>query len=294
MMMKRIILIAFAFLAALISCNKTETVSSEEVTVNYTVAVPVTKATLGNGAAVNYVWYALYRTDGSLVKEFSLQPFTEGKALCPVTMVRDQSYRVVFVAQQYDGQGADKTPVYAIDAENAALEMPVSATANSDNYDFFCYLDEVNDYQGSTDAKPVKLARKVAQINYLCTDEDSAAAAALDMTPTASSITLTGVPASYGLLSGQVSDNTVTVTYAKAALTSDLNLLGTAFCLAGDNVATKLELYKGDVLTTTLEVASVPVGLNKRTNITGAIMTGTVDYEISIDVVDTETTHPLN
>lgn len=294
-MMKRTIIITLALLAAVVlSCNKTETVSSGEVTVNYTVAAPATKATLGNGAAVNYVWYALYRTDGSLVKEFTLQPFTEGKALCPVTMVRDQSYKVVFVAQHYDVQGSVKTSVYAVDAANATLAMPVSAAANSDNYDLFCFVDEVNDYQGDTDAKPVKLTRKVAQVNYLCTAEDAAAAAALDMTPTASSITLTGVPASYDLLSGQVSDNTVTVTYAKAALTSDPNLLGTAFCLAGDNLATKLELYKGDVLTTTLDVASVPVGLNKRTNITGAIMTGTVDYEISIDVVDTETTHPLN
>lgn len=290
--MKKLIYITLAALIALTSCNKSETLASGEVTVNYTVAVPVTKAALGNGAAINYVWYALYSTDGSLVREFSLQPFTEGKALCPVTMVRDQSYKVVFVAQHYDVHSGDKTPVYAIDAENAVLEMPVSAIANSDNYDLFCFVEEVIDYQGATDAKPLMLARKVAQINYLCTDEDSAAAAALDMTPTASSITLTGVPASYGLISGQVSDNTVTVTYAKAALTtSDLNLLGTAFCLAGDNVATKLELYKGDVLTTTLEVASVPVGLNKRTNIKGAIMTGRLNSQIGIDVDDTDISH---
>lgn len=283
--MKRTIIIILALLAAaLLSCNKTEKVASGEVTVNYTVAMPMTKASLGNGEAVNYVWYALYRADGSLVQEFPLQPFAAGKAICPVTMVRDQSYKVVFVAQHYKVDGEAKTPAYAVDAMNAVLQMPLTAEANSDNYDVFCYVEEVIDYQGATGAKPVTLTRKVAQVNYFCTSEDAAAAATLGMTPTASEIVLTGVPESYDIISGQPSVNTVEVTYAKTDLTGDTNLLGTAFCFAGDNLTNaELKLYKDDVLTTTLDVDNLPVEINKRTNITGAIMTGTVDYQISLE-----------
>lgn len=289
--MKRTILMTLALLAAaLLSCNKTEKVGSGEVTVNYTVAMPMTKASLGNGEAVNYVWYALYRADGSLVQEFPLQPFAAGSAICPVTMVRDQSYSVVFVAQHYEVEGDVKTPAYAVDAATGVLRMPQTAKANSDNYDVFCYVDEVVEYQGATGAKPVTLTRKVAQVNYFCTSEDAAAAATLGMTPTASEIVLTGVPESYDIIAGQPSLNTVTVTYGKAALTGDANLLGTAYCLAGDNLTkAELKLYKGDELTTTIDVENLPVETNKRTNITGAIMTGTVDYQISLEADVDET-----
>lgn len=283
--MKRIILISLAlFAAALLSCNKTEIVGNGEVTVNYTVAMPQTKASLGNGDAVNYVWYALYRADGSLVQEFPLQPFATGSANCPVTMVRDQNYSVVFVAQHYDVAGDVKTPSYAVDAAKGVLQMPVAAKANSDNYDVFWYVDEVVKYDGNSNSKPITLTRKVAQVNYFCTSEDAAAAATLGMTPTASEIVLTGVPESYDIIAGQPSLNTVTVTYDKADLTGDTNLLGTAYCLAGDNLTNaELKLYKGDELTTTIDVKNLPIEINKRTYITGAIMTGTIDYQISLE-----------
>ena len=251
----------------------------------------VTKA-LGNGDAVNYVWYAVYRPDGSLVQEFPLQPFTAGKANCPVTIARDQDFKVVFVAQHYTVEGQTKTPVYAVDPVKATLTMPQTAMANSDNYDVFCIVDEVNDFQENTTTKSLSLTRRVAQVNYICTPDDAAEAATRGMTPTASEIRLTGVPASYDIFSGQPSDNTIAVTYAKAALTGEANLLGTAFCFAKDNLTdAELKLYKGDELTTTLNVGNVPVKPNKRTNIKGAIMTGTLNSQIGIDMDDTDISH---
>lgn len=284
--MKQRIIILFTLVAvSFIGCSKAEIheMGDREVTVNYTMSVPVTKAALGNGAAVNYVWYALYRADGTFVKEFTRQPFRDGKALCPVTMVRDQSYKVVFVAQHYTVDGQTKTPVYAVNAESATLSMPASTEANSDNTDLFCYVDEVIDYKGSNEPKSIILTRKVAQINYLCTSEDADAAALQGKTPDHSSITLTGVPAYYDILAGEPSSTTMTVQYTKAALTGDTNLLGTAFCFASDHIAsTELKLYKGDQLTATVSVDHVPVEMNKRTNIVGALMTsGAATTQIS-------------
>jgi len=278
-MKQRLFIFLILAAASLTGCTKSDVCQAEveEVTVNYAVAAPATKASepaLGNGAAVNYVWYALYRTDGTLVNEFTLQPFFEGKALCPVTMVRDQSYKVVFVAQHYNVDGQTKTPVYAVNAESAVLSMPSSTEANSDNSDLFCYVDEVIDYKGDNDPKSIILTRKVAQINFICTAEDASAAALQGKTPDSSAITLTGVPAYYDILAGEPSTATMTVQYAKTALTGDANLLGSAFCFASDHIASAaLKLYKGNDLTASVSVDHVPVEMNKRTNIVGALMT---------------------
>ena len=291
------IIAAISVLVLTGACNKAETVSggADTVTVSYAVAVPATKAALGNGDAVNYVWYALYRADGSLVTEYPLQPFTDGKALCPVTMVRKQSYKVVFVAQHFKVEEEIRTPEYAVDAAKAVLAMPASSVANSDNGDLFCYVDEVNDYNGGNEGKKVTLTRLVAQVNYICSSEDMANAGLLGMAPTASAVTLTGVPVSYDILAGQPSERTMTVEYVKADLTGETDLLGTAFCFAGDNLTSaQLTLYKGEEVTTVLDVGNVPVKMNHRTNITGSFMTGTVDYQIGIDADDDHISHPLN
>lgn len=296
-MMKRAILIFFSAVAVIMSgCNKAEIKPAVDdmVTMTYTVNNPMATKALGAGDAVNYVWYALYRTDGTLVKDFGIRFFNNGSAYCPVTMVRDQSYKVVFVAQHYKADGETKTPAYTIDPATATLTMPVAAVANSDDYDLFCLVDEVLDFQGGN-AKSVTLSRNVAQVNYFCNDIDWENAATLGMTPTASSVTLEGVPAKYDLLKGKPSIETVTVTYAKSALSGDTNLLGTAFCLAGDNLTkATLSLYKDEEVTTTLDVDNVSVKPNYRTNITGSIMTGTVNYTVSLDVDSTEQTHPLH
>ena len=294
-MIRRFIII-FALLAAtLVSCNKSESIGTDEFTLTYNLTTPLTKSTLGEGGSVNYVWYALYRADGTLVQEYPLQPFIDGNAVCPVTMVRNQNYNVIFVAQHYKIDGESRTPIYAVDPSDAAVLMPEDAVANSDDYDLFCYMDEVIDYDGSALAKPITLVRKVAQINYFSTDADVEAAETLGMSPTASEIVLTGVPAAYDLLREQVSFNTVEVSYSKADLTGEDNLLATAFCLAGDVIPeTELRLYKDNNCTTYFTVDNVPVAPNKRTNITGSFMTGTLDYVISINIESTDKNHPID
>ena len=286
--------VSAVFLAA--ACDKSETPVAEsgERTVSYTVSFPQTKATLGNGEAVNYVWYALYNEQGRLLMEYAPQPVNaDGKAECKVTMMFDQNYKVVFVGQHYEVAGELKTPAFAIDAAKAEVQMPLAAKANSDNYDLFTYVDQVSNYQGGN-GKDVSLTRILAQVNFFCTADDWTNAAALSMTPTASSMQLASVPSRYNVLTGIASTQTVTVEYAKNALTPDANLLGTAFCLAGENLTATLNLFKGDELTTTRTVSNVPAQLNYRTNITGQIMTGSMNYTISINPTGTDQNKPLN
>ena len=291
-------ILAAAALVLAASCNKAEMASNEEITVNYSISVPVTKA-LGEGAAVNKVWYAVYRTNGSLVSNYQAVDFTGGSANCPVVMMRGQSYKVLFVAQHYADAA---TPAYAIDPATATLTMPTAAVANSDNYDIFTFVDEVTNYDG-TPADAVVLERRVAQVNFTCNETDWANAEALGMLPTHSAVTLTSVPQSYSLLSGTPSAETVSVTYAKNARPAgDMNL-ATVFCFVGASDASTdfttdatLSLYTSEDQTEavrTLTVDNLPVKSNYKTNVNGNIMTGSVNYSITIDPVGAETNYPL-
>lgn len=279
------------------SCNKAETTPTEEIAVNYSVNVPMTKA-LGEGTAVNKVWYAVYRTDGSLLKNYQPVDFKDGKANCQVVMMRGQSYKVLFVAQHYEGADA----AYEITPATATLTMPTSAVANSDNYDIFTFVDDVVNYDGTPTAAVV-LERRVAQVNFICNDTDWANAGALGLLPTHSAVTLTSVPQSYSLLTGTPSAATVSVTYAKNARPAgDMNL-ATVFCFVGASDASTdfttdvtLSLYTSEDQTEavrTLTVDNLPVKSNYKTNVNGNIMTGSVNYSITIDPVGTETNHPL-
>ena len=292
------ILAAALTLVLAASCNKAETAPTEEIAVNYSVNAPMTKA-LGEGTAVNKVWYAVYRTDGSLLKNYQPVDFKDGKANCQVVMMRGQSYKVLFVAQHYDAT----TGTYAIDPTTATLTMPAAAVANSDNYDVFTFIDEVTNYNGAP-VDAVILDRRVAQVNFSCNDTDWDNATDLDMLPTHSAVTLKNVPKSYNLLSGTPSAETIEVTYAKNARPEgDMNL-ATVFCFVGASDSSTdftteatLSLYTSEEQTEavrTLTVDNLPIKSNYKTNVNGNIMTGAVNYSISIDPVGTETDHPLN
>lgn len=249
----------------------------------YSVSVPMTKAVNADGSAINKVWYGLYKEDGTLVKNYSPVDFTEGSAHCSVVMMRGQSYKIVFVAQH------DAT--YSIDAENAIVSMPSEPAANTDENDLFYYLEEVNDYAGQKTGAVV-LNRAVALVNFHCNDTDWANANTLGATPTHSSVTLKDVPTTFNLLSGESSTILGNVTYSLSAIPGDKYLAG-AYCFVPEsNITAEINLYTANTdasLVRTLEVGNVPVEANKQTNITGAIMTGTVDFDITISTGNTST-----
>ena len=291
-------ILAAAALVLAASCNKVEMATNEEITVNYSVNVPATKA-LGEGAAINKVWYAVYRTDGSLVSNYQAVDFTDGSANCPVVMMRGQSYKVLFVAQHYADAA---TPAYTIVPATATLTMPTAAVANSDNYDIFTFVDEVTNYDGAP-ADAVVLERKVAQVNFRCNEADWENAEDLGMLPTHSAVTLASVPKTYNLLYDTPSPETVSVTYTKNARPDGNMNLATVFCFVGASDASTdfttdatLSLYTSEDQTEavrTLTVANLPVKSNYKTNVNGNIMTGSVGYTVTINPASDSTDRPL-
>lgn len=239
----------------------------------FSVSMPMTKAVNADGSAINKVWYGLYKTDGTLVSNYQPVEFKDGSANCQVVMMRGQSYNIVFVAQH------DAT--YTITPETATVYMPAAPVANSDNYDLFYVVKEVKNYNGEkTDA--VVLNRGVALVKFNCSDADWQNATDLESVPTHSSVTLEGVPTSFNLLSATYGTEAADVIYTKSEIPAE-KFVAAAYCFDPDNnITAEINLYKGESLVSTLSVGNVPVESNKQTNISGSIMTGTVDFTISI------------
>lgn len=251
--------VAAIFIAA--SC----VVEEQTVTVEYNVSSAVTKS-IGNGESINYVWYALYDLDGRFVADFKLSPVVDGKANCPVTMVKGKSYNVVFVAQHYSPVSGKNVPAYTVNINEGRVYMPVQAKANTDAYDLFCGLDTVIEYDGKKPDK-VMLQRVVAQVNVLAEQSDWDAARSAGQLPDASQITITGVPAAYDLISQQAVDSEVNVNYEKSSLTGTDLQLGTAYCFADECISVSIGLYKNDSKTKEITVTEVDVEANRKTNI---------------------------
>ena len=269
-------LLALSFL----SCDKAEDIVSmpdQTETVTYSVAIDQQTKALGEGNNVNYIWCGAYKEDnnnGSLTYTLSSESLTKvtgSSTHCKIEMVRDQSYKVVFVGQYFNDSNSGPKPAYHIDKVQAKIYMPIKAVTNTDHYDLFTYVDPVTDFQPRA-AKDITLSRRVAQINFVAEQSDLDEAKANGSFPETSKVVLSSVPEYISLLDGTVSATSVQVEYAEAPLANPgENPLATVFCLAKDSacdVEASLYLYKGSNELKRYTSITVPFKLNYKTNVT--------------------------
>lgn len=213
------IMAAFCMLA-LTSCVKEGEVEApqEMATAVYNIAFyDYEIKSLGDASDI-YIWYAVYNEDGSLFYECEAPAeILGGNAECPVTLILEKSYRVVFLGMHYD---ENMNPSYAIDAANGLVRQPEHPYANSDKGDLFYTYDDVNSYDGNV-SDGVSLERISAQVNFICNAADWTSA---QQKPTASSLELSGVPAAYSLLEGKAASGSGNVTYPRTALPAESDL----------------------------------------------------------------------
>lgn len=263
-----------------LSCDKAEDIVSmpdQTETVTYSVAIDQQTKALGEVNSVNYIWCGAYKEDnnnGSLTYTLSSESLTKvtgSSTHCKIEMVRDQSYKVVFIGQYFNEGNAEPKPAYHIDEESAKIYMPTNPVTNTDKYDLFTYVDPVTDFQPRA-AKDITLSRRVAQINFIAEQSDLDEAKANGSFPETSKVTLSSVPESISLLDGTVSDDLVEVEYAKASLANpEKNPIATVFCLAKDSacdVEVSLYLYKGSNELKRYTSITIPFKLNYKTNVT--------------------------
>ena len=260
------IALALASLLALSCVKEAQPEHNEEtVTVQYGVTVDTPTKALGDGKTANYVWYALYRADGSLAKAYEPAKIdADRKAICPVTMVKDQDYKVVFLAMYYE----DDIPAYTVDPEAKTVSMPGSAQANSDKLDLFYGVDEVEDFQGVQNTN-VTLNRIVAQVNFELSEE---AWNTLGVDSSfLSQIGISGAPMAMSLWDGTLSEAT-SITYAKSTIPAEGRMIGTAYCIASKNgdqkVDASISLFNASgTEVKTVFSSAVPIAVNKQTNL---------------------------
>ena len=197
-------------LCVMMSCAKD---NAEIITVEYKASIYEYEVkSLGDGSQVNYIWYAVYNSDGSLFYQCGEPAVIEaGKAYCPVKMVLGKQYRVVFLAMHYDDQNI---PAYDVDAADALVRYSARVYANNDKGDLFYTHEDVEAYRGMV-AKGVELERIGAQINFLCNASDCNAA---QQRPKTSALELSGVPTAFSLIEGKVTGTSGNVSYQRTDL----------------------------------------------------------------------------
>ena len=207
--MKRVLNILFA-IVLLAGCQKDAPVDAS-VTMTYSVKPPVqfiTKAA-GEGSQVNILWCGVYHKKGENNYTY-MEPMsvfvtiTPGEDInVPLTLIRNQEYRLVFVAQHRSDTNLRTTGyTYNIKYKTGDMELNAPLT-DGECLDVFVKVDHVRHVAGN-EHRDITLERPVAQVN-IGTSADL---------PASFDLTITGVPQAYNLFTGEYSQTTEEHTFA--------------------------------------------------------------------------------
>lgn len=292
-----------------------------QVTFSLDVENLVTTRTISDGTNIDKLVYAVYDTNGELIKTISDansngqfvidNAFNEDlQTSISITLAKAQTYTVAFWAQDGDCKAYNTDDLTAVKVSYKAVNGTDNAVNNDEMRDAF-FAAETFTVNGNVEID-VTLKRPFAQINVGVTSEDWQDALNSKVKITKSAVVLEGVANSINLLTGEATGDE-TVTYALSDIPSENLYVDT------DNNGTKEEykwLSMSYVLApsnkTTLDISeftftpergnniifseglnSVPVERNWRTNILGRILTGNIQFNITIDTVwDDDTIYP--
>ena len=183
----------------------------------------------------------------------------------PVTLIKDQEYRLVFVAQhRFESQQRTISYAYSVSEEGMMSVNTSAPFANGDQLEAFVYVDEVGPITGN-ETRNIRLNRIVSQLNIGTNATNY---------PTTLDIAVSGVPTSYDIFNNRYSSETSTLTFggldAKGdkltVSNTDYTRLTTLYLLGGNNV--ELTISYDDNTKTINNIATAP---NFRTNVVGKI-----------------------
>lgn len=274
--MKRLLIIFFS-LVLLASCQKFSDVNtSEKTVVTYCVqpSVIFEVKSQGEASAINVLWYGVFhkKNNGDYVDYVymnDMSAFVEVSDISdikvPITLIKDQEYRLVFVAQ-HRIESANRSNIYTYNVgTDGILYRNVDAPiASGEQLDVFVACDEVGPIVGNEN-RNITLERPVAQINIATSSTEL---------PETLDVTFSGMPASYDIFNNTYSQETAQLaltgqTRADGILSvdgKDYNRLSTTYVLGGNTI--DCAIHYG---TTTQTVNSVATAPNHKTNIVGNI-----------------------
>ena len=277
--------------------------SGNEATVSFTLGVEggVQTRAISDGTGANQLVYSVFDADGNRISSIGQvnRENVQFPAEEKITLAKGQTYQVVFWAQNSE-----------CDAYSVTDDMKVSVNYASKNNDegrdaFFAAVPfEVKDNNKTID---VVLKRPFAQINVGVTDDDVEAAKISGIVINESKAVIKGVATNMDLLTGKPGNADAEIVYDFAAIPTEklnvdldgdgtkeaYNYLSMSYILV-DKGTSAVEFtfkpVKGNDIVFSEGLNDVPVQSNWRTNILGQILTGNIEFKISIDpIYDGET-----
>lgn len=261
---------------------------------------------ISDGKSADVLVYAVFDKDGNRLS--NIQAVTKTGVTFPttesITLAKGQTYKVAFWAQD------DDCKAYTVDTDKMSVAVNYANDENKVNNDetrdaFFKTVEFT--VTGSTSID-VEMKRPFAQINVGVTKEDWEAAVASGIEIENSSVVIKNAATSLNLIDGTVGTETVDVSYALNTIPNEplyvdtdgdgikeeYNWLSMSYILVADEIdgASKATLQSlqytftsenGNPIEFKEGLNTVPVQRNWRTNILGKILTGDIQFNITID-----------
>lgn len=255
------------------------------VTFNLDLGLALSKAdapastALDDGSRVNKVFAAVFGSDGSLISTSRIggtgydatATMIGGKASVTITLSKGQEYKVVFFAQKDDTY----TLSFA-DGNRATFSYGQGLKANDPDLDAFW---AVVDVMPSVTSYNVTLKRPFAQVNVLV----PAGNVPEGKTQFSSAMTVKAAPASFDLFAGKAGSDVRVLTFADSAIAAPAfgkyapaggvaayQWVAMNFVLVPESGKINLSVKEKD-MPQELALSSIPVRVNGRTNLVGAL-----------------------
>ncbi len=288
----------FALLLSTASCADEQfagDLTGGETTVTFNAQLPaglLTRAA-GDGLKATTLSYAVYeegKTTPVITSEDEVT-FENRQASVSLRLAKGKTYDFLFWADAY-GKGDAKNP-YTVDFNTQTLTVNYdNALSNDESRDAFFGTAKVA-VKGAV-SQNIILKRPFAQLNIGTNDMEEAKASGLNTEALQSSVTVSGIFKSMNLMSGIPDPSTSTKVIfglndiPDESFTVDgrpFHYLALNYLLVSDQKGlVNCEFtYTDGATNDTRTIDNVPVQRNYRTNIFGSLLTGSVDFDITID-----------
>ena len=286
--MKNLIYLLLAMPLFLASCNNEEvTLCDEEVQVSFSAELP--DQFLGRASSdlnVNKVVCAVFNGTNEIESLRETITITDASNIVYAPrLIKGRSYNVVFWAMKGDNYNV---------SDMKSISRAVNGSDNESDYDAFTASTQIDVKESGTVS--VTLTRPLAQLNMGISQEDwNALTNNFGLTPKCCSISYTAND-TFNALTGEAIGNDVTVIRSSSATGNGITVdnteykhIGTFYMLLAESEKQSLDIKytvkanDNSDIRSNVEINTVPVQRNYKTNIVGGLLTGTVTYQITIE-----------
>ncbi len=290
----------FALLLSTASCADEQfagDLTGGETTVTFNAQLPAGLQTraAGDGLTATTLSYAVYEegTTTPVITSEDEVNFVNGHATLSLKLAKGKTYDFLFWADAYE-KGDTENP-YTVDFNTQTLTVNYdNALSNDESRDAF--FGKANVTVKGAVSQNIILKRPFAQLNIGTNDMEEARTAGINTGDLQSSVKVSGIFSSMNLMTGIPDPSTSKeVTFGLNAIPKEtfkadgrtFDYLALNYLLVSDQkglVNCKFSYTDGATTDTkTMTIDNVPVQRNYRTNIFGSLLTGSVDFDITID-----------